>query len=492
MIKWFLQHLWKEAKRSTNFSKNLALNITMGFFLFLSLIYVLLIGLFLGRILPDVYPDLSPVWVFNSALLYYVAIDLLLRFLIQGLPRLNIDTYLHLPIRKSTIINFVVARTKLNFLNFIPLLIIIPFTINVVSVNYDMAQTISWFFALIFVVMGNNFFGTYLKRLLASKPSIVGVFGLLILALILFDYFDVYSLSLISTDLFGSLLSNPILFLVPFGYMIGAYMLHYNYLRRRLYSEEIDTRKKQRVDAISRIKYFKSLGYFGTLIALDLKLLWRHKRTRTVFYMAPIFLLYGFMFYTQEIYMNMVGMLIFVGIFMTGGMMINYGNYAMAYESNYFDSLLASNFDFRQYFRMKFINSILICSICYIITIPYVFFSAKVLLINTVAFLFNIGVISFTLLFIATFNKKRLDMSKGAAFNYQGLGASNWLAMFPAFLLPIIIYWPFSMAGMPYTGLIFIGILGLIGLLFNKTFTNIIYRNFLKRKYIMADGFREK
>ena len=190
--------------------------------------------------------------------------------------------------------------------------------------------------------------------------------------------------------------------------------------------------------------------------------------------------------------MNMVGMLIFVGIFMTGGMMINYGNYAMAYESNYFDSLLANNFDFRQYFRMKFINSVLICSVCYIITIPYVFFSTKVLLINTVAFLFNIGVISFTLLFIATFNKKRMDMNKGAAFNYQGLGASNWLAMFPAFLLPIIIYWPFSMAGMPYTGLIFIGILGLIGLLFNKTLTNIIYRNFLKRKYIMADGFREK
>ncbi len=492
MFKWFLTHLWKEATRSTNFSKNLALNITMGFFLFLSLIYVLMIGLFLGKILPKVYPDLNPVWVFNSALFYYIAIDLLLRFLIQGLPRLNVETYLHLPIKKSTIITFMVTKTKLNFLNFIPLLIIIPFTFRVVSINFEPVQTIIWFITMLFVIMGNNFFGTYIKRLLATKPGFVGGFGLVIISLILLDYFDVLSLSLASAEVFGSVLSNPLLVLFPFAYMMGAYLLHYDYLRRRLYSEEIDTRKTQRVDAISRIKYFKSLGYFGTLLSIDLKLIWRHKRTRTVIYMAPMFLLYGFVFYPQEIYMNMTGMLIFVGIFMTGGMMINYGNYAMAYESNYFDSLLANNFDFKQYFRMKYINSVLICCVCYILTIPYVFFDSEILLINTAAFLFNIGVISFTLLFIATFNKKRMEMNKGAAFNYQGMGATNWLAMFPAFLLPIIIYWPFSAAGMPYTGLIFIGILGLIGLLFNRTFTNIIYKNFLKRKYIMADGFREK
>jgi hypothetical protein len=208
--------------------------------------------------------------------------------------------------------------------------------------------------------------------------------------------------------------------------------------------------------------------------------------------MAPLFLLYGFFFYPQEIYLNMTGMLIFVGIFMTGGMMINYCNFALAYESNYFDSLLANRFDFKQYFRMKYINSILICTVCYILTIPYVFFGTTVLLINTVTFLFNIGVITFTLLYIATYNKKRMDMAKGSTFNYQGMGASNWFAMIPAFLMPVIIYLPFSLTGAYYTGLIFIGVMGLVGLLFHKTFLNIIYKNFISRKYVMADGFREK
>ena len=137
-------------------------------------------------------------------------------------------------------------------------------------------------------------------------------------------------------------------------------------------------------------------------------------------------------------------------------------------------------------------NSLLICGICYVLTIPYVFFGTKILIINTVTFLYNIGILSFILLYMATYNKRRMDLSKGAAFNYQGLGASNWLAMLPAFLLPVFIYLPFSFAGVPYTGLIFIGVLGLIGLIFHRYLLKIIYNQFMGRKYIIAEGFREK
>ena len=492
MVRWFLIHLWKQGTRSTNFSKSLVLNLILGFFLLITLLYVLMLGLFMDRILADLYPEKDPVWVFNSALLYYVFIDLLLRFLLQNLPRLNIDMYLHLPIKRSTIVHYIILRTCVNFLNVIPLLVFIPFALITVKVNNGSVASAAWFWSLFFIILGNNFLGTYIKRLLASRPLHVAIMGLVVLVIILLDYFDIISLSLASAEVFGAILANPAFILLPLFYMIGTYILQYRYLNRRLYTEELETIKRKRVDAISRIKYFKSLGYFGTLLSIDLKLIWRNKRTRSIVYMAPLFLLYGFFFYPQEIYINMTGMLIFVGIFMTGGMMINYCNFALAYESNYFDSLLANRFDFKQYFRMKYINAVLICTVCYILTIPYVFFGTMVLLINTVTFLFNIGVITFTLLYIATHNKKRMDMSRGSTFNYQGMGASNWLAMIPAFLIPVIIYLPFSLASAYYTGLIFIGIMGLVGLLFHKTFLNIIYKNFITRRYIMADGFREK
>ena len=101
-------------------------------------------------------------------------------------------------------------------------------------------------------------------------------------------------------------------------------------------------------------------------------------------------------------------------------------------------------------------------------TIPYVFFGYKILLINASMFLYNIGVLSFVLLYFATFNKKRIDLTRGGAFNYQGIGAMNWLAVLPAFLLPILIYVPFNFAGLPNTGIAFIGFLGVLGLFFTR------------------------
>lgn len=84
-----------------------------------------------------------------------------------------------------------------------------------------------------------------------------------------------------------------------------------------------------------------------------------------------------------------------------------------------------------------------------------------------------------------------MDLAKGSAFNYQGLGASHWLAMLPAFLLPVLIYLPFSWMGYPQTGIIFIGALGLVGLLFHRYLLKVVLKQFMKRKYEMAEGFRK-
>ncbi len=184
-------------------------------------------------------------------------------------------------------------------------------------------------------------------------------------------------------------------------------------------------------------------------------------------------------------------MLIFVGIFMTGGMMLNYTNYCFSYESNYFDNILSNYKDFETYLKSKYYLAISIALTCYVITIPYVFFGTEILLINTMTFLYNIGFLSFVLFYVSTYSKKRMDLSKGAAFNYQGLGASHWLSMLPAFLLPVFIYLPFSWLNYPTAGLIFIGALGLAGLLFSKLLLNVILKQFMQRRHVMAEGFRE-
>ena len=130
--------------------------------------------------------------------------------------------------------------------------------------------------------------------------------------------------------------------------------------------------------------------------------------------------------------------------------------------------------------------------ICFILTIPYIYFGITILYINTAAMLFNIGVSPIYILLMSTNNKKRLDLSQGAAFNYQGVSATQFLISFPIMLVPIFIYLPFWAFGNPDAGILAIGLAGLIGLSFNKYFVNLAVIRFLKRRYIIAEGFRNK
>ncbi len=487
----FLSHQWKEMTRSPFWQKNIALNILLGFLVFIMLLYLLALGLFIDKILIELFPDKDPVVVFNGIILYYFGFEFLVRFFMQSLPTLNVETYLHLPIKKSAIVNYVSFKSVFVIGNYLMWLVFFPFAFKVIAPEYSNTAAWVWVLTMIVLIFSNNFLATYIKRQLANKPSIVGIFGLILVAFVLLDYFGIISVTALSSYIFGQLLGNFILIVFSFAILVFTYALNYFFLRSKLYPDEITSKKKEKVDSLSNIKYLKTLGLTGQFISLDLRLLWRHKRTRSIVYMAPLFLGYGLFFYPNPAYQSGYTFFIFIGIFMTGGMMMNYLNYCFSYESNYFDNILANYRDFEAYLKSKYLLAAFISTVCYIITIPYVFFSTDILLINTMTWLYNLGFLSFVLFYFATFSTKRMDLSRGAAFNYQGLGATHWLSMLPAFLLPIFIYVPFNLLGYSKAGLLIIGALGVAGLLFHKTLLNIVLKQFLKRKHIMATGFRE-
>lgn len=491
IYKWFLNHQWKEMTRSSIWQKSIAINILLGFLIFLMLMYLLMLGLFIDKILTELYPDKDPVSLFNGIVLYYLGIEFFFRFFMQSLPTLNIETYLHLPIKKNSIVHFVSFKSVFAIGNYLSWLVIFPFAFKVIGPAYSPGIAWIYILAVIMLIFTNNFLATYIKRQLVGNPTIVGVFGVILISLILLDYFNVISVSAFSSFAFGYLLANPLSIFLVMGLLVFSYMLNFWFLKSRLYPEEVVVKRQKKLDGLSDIHYLKTLGLTGQLISLDLRLIWRHKRTRSIVFMAPLFLGYGLFFYTIPIYREMYSFLIFVGIFMTGGMMMNYLNYCFSYESNYFDNILANYKDFDRYIRTKYVFGILISATCYVVTIPYVFFGTDILLLNTMTFLYNIGFLSYLLLYIATFSKKHMDLSKGAAFNYQGLGASHWLSMLPAFLLPVFIYLPFSWMGLPRAGMIFIGALGVMGLLFSKSLLSIIVKQFMNKRYSMAEGFRE-
>jgi len=482
----------KTATRSPMWQKNLALNLVIGFFLLLFAVYLLMLGLLINQIMNELLPRQDHFRLFNSILIYYFLADLLIRFLIQSLPMLTIESFLHLPVRKGTIIRYMIGRTLFDIFNLLPLFILVPVTFTIVIPHEGGLHAFLWIGTLILLILSNNFLVIYLKRLLGSKPVVVGALGLVLISLVVLDRTNLISLSGISSKIFGYFTHHLLSTFLPVGWMIFTYRLQYKFLSKHLFPDEMQKKKVEEIHDQAESRFLKSMGLTGSIISLEFKLYFRNKRTKTILYMAPVFLLYGMYFYPQNQNQYQDVILLIVGIFMTGGMMLNYANYAFGYESSYFDGLLTKNIDFNQYIFVKFYIAVLISTLCFILTIPYVFYGFKILLINAAMYLYNIGVLSFVLLYFATFNKKRIDLSRGGAFNYQGFGAMNWLALIPAFILPLLVYLPFRISGHPYMGIAFTGLLGISGLFFSRFFIQLITKSFYRRKYIMAASFREK
>lgn len=491
ILKWFLSHQIKEMARSSFWQRQIVINIIIGIFLLLLLAELVMLGFFIDKILDGIFPDEDPILLFNGIVLYYFALELLIRFFMQSLPVLNLETYLTLPVRKSAIVHYVAAKSIFSIGNFLSWLIFIPFAIKVIVPRYSTGIAWVWIFGMILLVFTTNFLATYIKRQLAHQPRVVGLFAVGMLGLAALDHFHIFSLSGLSVSLMGGILKQPYLVTIPLVAMILAYCINFFFLKGRLYPDEVNLKKRAKTDSLGEIRYLKSIGLTGQLISLDLRLLFRHKRTKSLFYLAPLFLLYGFMFYPKSDF-NLSGSFpVFIGIFMTGGIMINYTNYCFSYESNHFDTILAHYTDFKQYIRSKYILAIAISTICFVLTIPYGLYGISILLINTSTFLYNIGFLSFVLIYVGTYSTTRMDLSRSASFNYQGMGATQWLSMLPGFLLPVLIMWPFNHYKIPAAGYALVGLIGLTGLVFNKTLIGLVTRQFMKNRYAMAKGFRE-
>ncbi len=64
----------------------------------------------------------------------------------------------------------------------------------------------------------------------------------------------------------------------------------------------------------------------------------------------------------------------------------------------------------------------------------YGFISWKLILVHLSVYLYNIGFGSVIILFFANFNRKRLDLSKGTTFNWQGMGATKGMGATSGYL----------------------------------------------------------
>lgn len=246
---------------------------------------------------------------------------------------------------------------------------------------------------------------------------------------------------------------------------------------------------KTQIANTSSMEWTRKFGAVAPFLQLDLKLLWRNKRPRSSIFILIIGLLYGLFFYPNEIYADQEWMFVFVGVFVTGIFMISFGQFIPAWDSGYYKLLMSQNIRYKEYLTSKYSLMITVSILMFVLSIPYVYFGWKVLVVHFAALIYNIGINVYVLLFAGSFNRKQIDLTQRAAFNYQGTGAVQWLVGIPLMVVPVLLF------SLPYAfisfeaGVLILVVLGLTGIVFHQKIMKIITAKYLASKYKMISAF---
>jgi len=480
---------WRETVRSAYWGKSVATNIGLGILaLYLSANFLFL-GLFVPKILTESFPNADPVSKLNSIVLAYFAIDLIVRQLLQKLPTVSFKPLLLLNIRRKKIANYLLVRSVLNFFNVLPFFLLVPVTIKLVTETHSGMATAAWFLSLFILVFSNHFLAIYLKWRFNEAE-----YGFIILLVALAGLFAINHFGIIDFSggmgkLLDLILLYPAISIALLLLPVVFYFLNRQFLLSRMFINMLSGKQKE--ETIHDYSWLDRLGENGRFIALELKLIWRNKRPRSLAMMTGLMLFYGLL-----VYKNQHGQpppeFIFIlgGILLVGMFSISYGQFFPAWHSNYFSMLMCQRLTMKQFLRSFYMLVTVISITCYFLTLPYALMYPKIIYTHLAMLLYNLGVNIPIMFFIGLYSKKRLDLSQASAMNYQGVGASQWLAGLPMMLVPMGLFFLSKLAFGTIGGYAVLGTLGFIGILFHSLIIDFFSKQYRKQKHQLIRNYK--
>ncbi len=487
MFKKFAALQWKSFFRSSNFGKSLGLKIVMGFFGFIMLLYLIGAGGGMYFILRKIFPDQNPMWIISQYFIYWILIELFLRYFMQKLPVMDIKPFLTTPVKKSSIAHYILGRSGASIYNLLSLFFFVPFAIVLLIQGYPALNVVLWVIAIMAIVLCVNYINLLINK---NDKALVVIVGALVVGYAL-DYFQIFSIKAFFGPIFHALYAYPLTVLVPMLLAALIYYINFKFLNTKIYLDA-SLKAKSTVANTSDLAWTKKFGELGTFLQLDLKMIWRNKRTKSQVFISLLFVFYGLIFYTQDIYSDMMPMKAFLGVFMTGIFLSNFGQFIPAWDSSYYSMMMSQNIPLRKYLESKAMLISVSVVVMFLLTIPYVYFGWEALAINLACALYNLGVNIPAILFFGSFNKKRIELDQSPFGNMQGTSATQFLVMLPVLVVPIVLFSIFYYAISFEAAVIVLSVLGIIGFAMKNYLLNLVTEQYRKKKYGMIAGFKEK
>lgn len=486
MIKHFLTLEWKSFIRSASFKTNLVFKI------FIALAFIYFAGIFAISGVLAFYglqkANLEPLQTVNKFMVYYLFGDMIFRYFFQKIPTLTIRPLLVLPIKKNTIVHFSLGKTVLSFFNITHAFFFIPFTIVLLLNGYDILGVISWHLSILAIILFINF----LNILINNKDVVFGIVVTIIVGLVASQYYKLFDITLYTQPFFQGLYENIWMVFIPIVALVVTYYFTFNFFKKDLTLDE-RLRIKKDLAKTENLNWLNQFGTLGTFLKNDIKLLRRNKRAKTTLYMSFFFLFYGLIFFTSDIYTGSV-MQAFAAVFVTGGFLINFGQFVPSWDSSYYQLMMTQSISYKEYLDSKWWLMVIGTAISMIVASFYIYFGWDIYFTILAVGIYNIGFNSFLVLLTGAYTRTAIDLesAKGAFGDKKAFNVKTLLFSLPQMIIPILLFGLGKLLDNNNIGIALIAVFGIFGLLFKSKIFILIEKIFQKEKYNAIAAYKQK
>ncbi|CAM3824256.1 DUF5687 domain-containing protein [Flavobacterium jumunjinense] len=448
------------------------------------------IGLGIGSYFLLEKAGLDPFPTINKFIIYYLVMDLLIRFFFQKMPSLTIRPFLNQNIKKNSIVHYTLNKTILSFFNFIHWFFFIPFTIILITKDFTPFSSLIWGLSMLLIIYCNNFIAILIDKKDSLFYSVVGLFAILGIL----QYYNIFDITQYTYIAFENIYNQPFLTIIPLILLSVLYYFNFTFFKSNLYLDA-GLSIKQDNATTENLTWLDQLGSLGTFLKNDIRLLKRNKRAKSTLIMSSMFLFYGLLFFTNSIEAyNAPVWKIFAGIFVSGGFLLNFGQFVPSWDSSYYPLMMTQNITYRDYLSSKWWLMVIGTIISTLLASFYLYFGWEVYFAIIVGAIFNIGVSSHLVLLGGAYIKTPIDLTsnKNAFGDKKAFNLKTLLISLPKLVLPMIVYAiGHYTLGWQY-GYLFVALTGILGFAFKNRVFKAIEAIYKKEKYATLEAYKQK
>ena len=419
----------------------------------------------------------------------YMAIDFLLRFIVQTTPGMMVKPYILQPISRYTAIECFLIGEHVSGYNWLWLCMFVPYSIILLFAGESFALVLLELVTCELLIILNSqiylFFRTLINRTVLWLIPGLAFYALPFLPVMLSpkaSTFEKLTESLVHIGLSWYFL--PLLLAV-----ICALFFVNRHMQFIFVYEEISKKTERALKHVSEFAFFNRFGIVGEYLKIELKSNIRNKtmRTRCIYSLVAVIAFSLIVAYTtiydSELMQNFWCLYCFALYGITALIKI------MGQEGNYIELLMMHRENIIALLRAKFIFYSAVLIIPFVIMLPAVFTGKYTLLMLFAYMLLTAGFLHFIIFQLAVYNKQTLplQLKVTAKGNFEN-GMQLFIELF-ALIGPVLITGlGYLLVGLTYT-YIFMCVIGLAFIFTHPIWIRNIYSRMMKRRYENLDGF---